>query len=57
MEVNITSPICHTVIKTQHVFATDNQVYLRKKNKNESQTDIKNEEWFPINFQWTSICI
>lgn len=55
MEVNTTCPICHTAIKTQHVFADNNQVYLRKTLKNESQTDLNSEEWFPINFQWITV--
>lgn len=48
-------PICHTAIKTQYVFAADNQVYLRKENNTESQTEVNHEEWFPINFQWISV--
>lgn len=55
MEENTTCPISHTVIKTQHIFADNNQVYLRKEHNKESQTVLKSEEWFPINFQWASI--
>ncbi len=55
MKVNNTCLICHTAIKTQHVFADNNQVYLRKENNNESQTELNSEEWFPIIFQWISV--
>ena len=55
MEANTTCPICHAAIKTQHVFANNNQVYLRKTLKNESQSDLDSEEWFTINFHWKSV--
>ena len=46
--------ICHDVIETQHVFAEDNQVFL-KGNLNESLNGtVLKDQWYPINFQWVS---
>ncbi len=47
--------ICHDVIQTQHVFAENDQVYLKENNKNKKQSDSARDEWFPINFQWIPI--
>ncbi len=44
--------ICHNVIKTQHVFSEDNQVFIKQEmTSNGKTTSIK---WFPVNFQWVS---
>ncbi|EAR01238.1 hypothetical protein [Maribacter sp. HTCC2170] len=45
----------HAAIKTQHVFTADNQVFLRKENDIQTQSDLHSEEWLPINFQWATI--
>lgn len=49
-ESNTLGNISHTSIQTKHVFAENNQVYLRKSDTQNTNTD----EWFPINFQWIS---
>jgi len=55
MKVNIKSAMYHAVIKTQYVFADNNQVYLKKQNYKKSKSGVNNEEWYPINFKWKTI--
>ncbi|PKA96463.1 hypothetical protein B0O79_0098 [Flavobacteriaceae bacterium MAR_2009_75] len=42
----------HEFIETQHVFAENQQVYLKSKTYKNGMTL---EEWSPINFQWNSV--
>lgn len=51
-EPHMLCAICHDVIRTRHVFAEKNQVYLKKEQKKESISENFEEIWSPINFQW-----
>lgn len=55
MNSNTTCPVCHKVIETQRVFSENNQVYLKKDTDGSFIKDKRNNEWFPINFQWIPI--
>jgi hypothetical protein len=47
----------NNLIKTKYVFAKNNQVYIKNTSKisSEENTNLKQEEWTPINFQWIPI--
>ncbi len=46
--------ICHDVIQTQHVFAENNQVFLKTISDEIATKETFEDQWSPINFQWIS---
>lgn len=52
MESKALRGIRHNVIKTQHVFSEDNQVFIKQKLF--SNGKIATEKWFPVRFYWAS---
>ncbi|WP_271764976.1 hypothetical protein [Aquimarina algiphila] len=52
--INESKTINSQNLNTLYVFTKDNQVYLKKNISFESsENSTPNEEWFPINFQWS----
>jgi hypothetical protein len=45
----------HAAIRTQHVFIEGEQVFFKKSTDELFLEDTKNEEWFPIEFQWIPV--
>ncbi len=52
---NTLSLIHHKAIRTRHVFIENDQVFLKRTLADTQMNSSENEEWFPINFQWTPI--
>jgi len=42
-------------LQTKHVFVEDNQVYFKKDIQDPGIFDEPVIQWFPVNFQWTTI--
>jgi len=43
------------MIRTKHVFAKEEQVFLKRDLENSSALENQEEVWHPVNFQWIPV--
>lgn len=47
----------HIAIQTQHVYANEKQVFIKKVDSESEENETNLVEWFPTNFQWQPLAI